>query len=205
MRRYTFIMPLHQPIVDVLKYISQELRDISTMAMDHFDDKIVPTLKLSSLSSGSMTPSKYQSPVSYLTGFPASIMSAAAAATAGSPGTPYHHRNPGTGFTRHPALQSLSDELLAISKKVSSLVRRDRRTQKQMATYKQALEDQNKKITDQNKKIADLNKKITQLEKCLGEQDVVSKDQESKIAELTRKLAEFDHKQNDYLPTSMEQ
>ena len=148
MRRYTFIMPLHQPIVDVLKYFSQELHDISTMAVDHFKDKIVPTLKRSSLSSGSRTPSK-----------------------------------------------SLSDELLAISKKVSSL---ERQTQKQMAMYKQALEDQNKKITDQNKK-------ITQLEKCLGEQDVVSKDQESKIAELTRKLAECDHKQNDYLPTSKEQ
>ena len=109
MRRYTFIMPLHQPIVDVLKYFSQELRDISTMAMDHFKDKIVPTLKLSSLSSGSRTPSK-----------------------------------------------SLSDELLAISKKVSSLERRDGQTQKQMAKYKQAIEDQNKKITDQNKKIADM-------------------------------------------------
>ena len=33
--------------------VLQELRDISSMAMEHFDDKIVPTLKVASSSSSS--------------------------------------------------------------------------------------------------------------------------------------------------------
>jgi len=169
--------------------ILQELRDISSMAMEYFDDKIVPGLKVPS-------PMKYGSPFSMGSGFQVmmpvkhchghsmSIFHESDASRLRTPSSskslvPYPTSEPAKASRR---LRLDFERLTKTSKKVkkTSLISRLR---KQNEVYKSTVDVQNNKIVD-------MDKKIDQQNEIIQQQNAKIAAQAEKIEAIHRRIAE---------------
>ena len=168
--------------------ILQELRDISSMAMEYFDEKIVPGLPC---------------PVSPFKGHSSFISGMAGIVSSGS-GFSLSVRYPSLdtppsacrallppasegAFRRGAPRTSVRRELEAVTKSNKKLCKKTNQVvsdlKKQADTAKSSVESQNKKISELDKRIDDQNEIIEQQNARLAEQ-------EEKLAEMNRRLIE---------------
>lgn len=155
--------------------VLQELRDISSMAMEHFDDKVVPGLirrhqQASSSSSGSGT----SSPMVNLG--PSRLLSspgAAALFVASSPSTSSGNVIANPALAPHQKV--MRDEFLALKKKMSEV----------MGKHKSARKEQNEKIEN--------------LQRTVNAQAALISSQTEMLKEINKKLLENEQKFADFL------
>jgi len=175
--------------------ILQELRDISSMAMEYFDERIVQSLKVHLPGSPLKLSPGMGIPGSYLSGLPAIVTSSNQYGLSlrfqdGSPpSTPSTSRgllelgqSPGPLTTREIVRLARSNKKL--QKKVQQVVTELKR---QNVAYKGALETQNKKIVDLDQRIDSQNEVISQ-------QNIRLVDQDTKLGEMNRRLIENEQK-----------
>lgn len=145
--------------------ILQELRDISSMAIEHFDENIAPSLQLP------LSPVKFGS-----TGFSLNLQ---------YPATP-------SGQQQH-ATQSLcpASEPSRGSRSLLSLgtEREVRSCKKLIKTMKRKSNSFKVTVSAQNKKIVDMDRKINQQDEMIHQQNTRLVEQEEKLAEMGRRLA----------------
>lgn len=162
--------------------VLQELRDLSSMAMEHFDEKILPDLKhslCSSLSSNIMN--SYDLPTTSLS-------------------TSHHsstHSLPSISQT------FTTDKLDTIFKKIYNQMRKNKalviKTKTQMNKLKQVSKKQNYKIQLQYKLIVDQHKKIKSQETQLADMKKHMEEWEQKLGDLTAKVSRA-HEETDNCP-----
>jgi len=167
--------------------VLQELRDISSMAMEHFDEKIVPILRVKQPTSPVRLGSSgyYSSIFTSGSGFSLSMRYSDSLS---SPGTPLC-RLPLQQPTSEPNARSRqkfarsagpSSSDRKPSLKASKLVRDLKR---QADSYKTAVENQNIKMLD-------LDRRIDQQNEIINQQNARLAEQEEKLAEMSRRLVE---------------
>jgi len=171
--------------------VLQELRDISSMAMEYFDEKIVPGLtpKLSSLSplrlgNGSYFSSIYTSG----TGFSLSMRYSDGLSPPGTPlcTLPIQHPASEPANRARPSFaRALSTPPAATRKtKTSSKMVRDvRDLKRQVDSYKTSVESQNKKMLE-------LERRNDQQDEFINQQNARLAELEEKLAEMSRRVAE---------------
>jgi len=176
--------------------ILQELRDISSMAMEYFDDKIVPTLKvqLSPLRFGgtmSLSLSQYSQDYSRvsLSGFSQSLKYSVMS----PPVTP--SSSPPSSL---PSLDCARSEPPKASRRLFSDIERISKTGKKfkvktsrmMSQMKKEAESNKEKVENQNKKIMELDQKIDQQNELIQQQNVMIAEQMEKLSEMNRRMIE---------------
>ena len=122
--------------------VLQELRDISSMAMEYFDEHIVPTFKISSNSylssptSNGRTGAKFQSPAAYLSGLPAILTSSMSL-----PSTPLPSKQ--ASISTSASATAMAEKFLVLNKTIKSLIKRQKKhkmdSKRQMADLKQVI------------------------------------------------------------------
>jgi len=182
--------------------ILQELRDISSMAMEYFDEKIVPTLpcpvsplKASFLPAVSISGgSGYALSVRY-PDFDASAIRCSSLRSIETTGLDMDSTPTGRGFPHRLGGQtdpgarrvSLMADLDRVSKSNKKLAKKTNRAvsnlKKQADTAKSAVEMQNKKM-------AELEKRFDQQKEVIDAQNARLAEQEEKLAEMNRRLIE---------------
>ena len=177
--------------------ILQELRDISSMAMEYFDDKIVPTLKvqLSPLRfGGSMSFSLSQYSPDYsrvsVSGFSQSLKYSVM-----SPGL-----TPSTSTSSSSSLPSIdcrseppraSRRLFTDMERISKTGKKiKRQTSRMISQLKKEADGYKETVTGQNKKIVEMDKKIDQQNEVIQQQNVMIVEQMEKLAEMNRRMIE---------------
>jgi len=169
--------------------VLQELRDISSMAMEHFDEKIVPILRLKLPTSPvRLGSSGYFS--SILTSGSGFSLSMRYADGLGSPSTPLC-RIPIQQPSSEPIKRSRQRLLRAGTSLGSSSARKPsvkasklvRDLKRQADSYKTAVENQNQKMLD-------LDRRIDQQNEIINQQNARLAEQEEKLAAMSRRLAE---------------
>jgi len=176
--------------------ILQELRDISSMAMEYFDEKIVPSLKVQL----PLSPLKFGAPGQYnLGGQYSSEITRIVSHGSGfslslrypdSPHTPPGPSRSLEGPQSEPPRvnqRSLLWDFSQVSQSNKKLSKRTNRVvtklKKQADTYKAAVENQNKKIVE-------LDKRIDQQNEVIHHQNTRLAEQEEKLSEMNRRLME---------------
>lgn len=148
--------------------ILQELRDISSMAMEHFDEKILPKLKHSICTSVVSHVGNYDLPS-------ASLMIS-------------HHTNSGSGGSGGALAQSFSPEklnqtfrkihcrtkknrmsVMSVRSKINKLKLRMKRQGFQMRTQSLKIQEQEKKLHEQDGQIAEMKKHLEEWEQKIGD------------------------------------
>ena len=177
--------------------ILQELRDISSMAMEYFDDKIVPTLKvqLSPLRfGGSMSFSLSQYSPDYsrvsVSGFSQSLKySVMSPSLTPSTSTSSSSSLPSIDCRSEPprASRRLFTDLERISKTGKKI---KRQTSRMISQLKKEADGYKETVTGQNKKIVELDKKIDQQNEVIQQQNVMIVEQMEKLAEMNRRMIE---------------
>jgi len=176
--------------------ILQELRDISSMAMEYFDEKIVPCLKvqlpLSPLkfggtgqyNLGGQYSSEITRIVSHGSGFSLSLRYPDSPQT--PPGPSRYLEAPHSEPPR-PNPRSLLWDFSQVSQSNKKLSKKTNRVvtklKRQADTYKAAVENQNKKIVE-------LDKRIDQQNEIIHQQNTRLAEQEEKLSEMNRRLME---------------
>jgi len=146
--------------------ILQELRDISSMAIEHFDENIAPSLQLP------LSPVKF-----------------------GSSGFSLNLQYPSTPTGQQQAAQSLlcpSSEPSRGSRSMLSLgstEREVRSCKKLIKTMKRKSNSFKVTVSAQNKKIVEMDRKINQQDEMIHQQNTRLVEQEEKLAEMGRRLA----------------
>ena len=149
--------------------ILQELRDISSMAMEHFDEKVVPILKQR------MTPTKMETFINdALESTPGPSYTPQASISFSVP-TPHIRFPP----IRHD-VQKVQHQVRVCGTNVISL-------RKEVSDSKSRLNEHKKRLTEQDAKIVNLNKKLARQAKKINDQD-------QRIVELSRKIIDYDAK-----------
>ena len=192
--------------------VLQELRDISTMAMEHFDEEIRPPLRTQ------LSISSYQKygarPCTHTSGTSGDVSGETGSNNLNttmnlplySMEAPMGKPLPTTPTSRgilNPMPQSepsnsRSQSLLTmsskkISRRTDRMVTELKKQKKQADNYKGSLESQNKKIVDLDKRINQQNKNIRQQNARLAEQ-------EEKLTEMNRRLLESEQMMADFKP-----
>ena len=170
--------------------ILQELRDISSMAMEYFDDKIVPTLKvqLSPLRFGSSMSLSFHAPQDYSTGYSRVSIT----------GLSNRFLTPSCSSSSLPSLDVARSEPPKASRRLFSDIERISKTGKKfkvktsrMISQLRKEADSNKeKVENQNKKIVELDQKIDQQNEIIQQQNVMIAEQMEKLAEMNRRMIE---------------
>ena len=176
--------------------ILQELRDISSMAMEYFDEKIVPSLKvqlpLSPLkfggtgqyNLGGQYSSEITRIVSHGSGFSLSLRYPESPQT---PSGPSRYLEAPNSEPSRPNPRSLLWDFSQVSQSNKKLSKKTNRVvtklKRQADTYKAAVENQNKKIVE-------LDKRIDQQNEIIHQQNTRLAEQEEKLAEMNRRLME---------------
>lgn len=169
--------------------VLQELRDISSMAMEYFDEKIVPSLKVKL----PMSPLKINS-AGFMSGLFSSgsgfSLSMRYCDTTSPPSTPLTRLSLPSASSEPAArvmprsfvrdMETFSKSSKRLTQKTSRLVKDLKR---QADAYKTAVESQNKKIVELDQRIDQQNELICQQNARLAEQ-------EEKLAEMSRRLIE---------------
>jgi len=156
--------------------VLQELRDISSMAMEHFDDKVVPGLirrhqqasNSGSPGSGSGSPMVNLGPSRLL-----SSPGAAALFVASSPSTSSGNSIANPALAPHQKV--MRDEFVALKKKMSEV----------MGKHKSARKEQNEKIEN--------------LQRTVNAQSALISSQTEMLKEINKKLLENEQKLADFL------
>lgn len=175
--------------------ILQELRDISSMAMEYFDDKIVPTLKiqLSPLRFGgsmSFSLSHYSPDYSRVSvtslAQKYSVMSPSLTPTCSSSSS---SSLPSIDCRSEPprASRRLFTDMERISKTGKKI---KRQTSKMISQLRKEAEGYKETVTSQNKKIVEMDKKIDQQNEVIQQQNVMIVEQMEKLAEMNRRMIE---------------
>ena len=183
--------------------VLQELRDISSMAMEHFDEKIVPGLlkkhqKESAATSGNSPPSS-SSPLT-----PSRLLT-----------SPAFLPSPASKYTIPVPLKSMRDELNAHKKKMSESLARQKITIKKVRKiFSLSLKKSVKlclhsSLATQNDLHFDeffffqafrkQNEKIENLERSLSAQASLISSQTEMLKEMNKKLLESEQKMADYI------
>jgi len=143
----------------------QELRDISSMAMEYFEEKIVPTLK------SQVLPLRWNTSPMFSPGSGLSL------SYSDSPLSP-----PGTSLCRlpvqHPASLPSARSKVKPSAKTSKLVRDLKR---QADSYKAEIESQNKKMVE-------LDRRMDSMKEMMSQQNARLAEQEDRLADMSRRL-----------------
>eukprot|EP00093_Oithona_nana_P005816 05816.XXX_61696_62735_1 [CDS] Oithona nana genome sequencing. len=159
--------------------VLQELRDISSMAMEHFDEKIVPGLlkkhqKETAATSGNSPPSS-SSPLT-----PSRLLT-----------SPAFLPSPASKYTIPVPLKSMRDELNAHKKKMSESLAR------QKITFKKAFRKQNEKIEN-------LERSLSAQALLISSQTEMLKEMNKKLLESEQKMADYIHAKVRKRPASSE-
>lgn len=159
--------------------VLQELRDISSMAMEHFDEKIVPGLlkkhqKETAATSGNSPPSS-SSPLT-----PSRLLT-----------SPAFLPSPASKYTIPVPLKSMRDELNAHKKKMSESLAR------QKITFKKAFRKQNEKIEN-------LERSLSAQASLISSQTEMLKEMNKKLLESEQKMADYIHAKVRKRPASSE-
>jgi len=166
--------------------VLQEFRDITTMAMEYFEKKIVPSLQTKipglspvRLNNGSYFSSIFTSGTGFSLRYDTLKPPASPLCKLSSVSTPASEPNPRQRASTSRGLQTpLSSKKPSL--KASRLVRDLKR---QADTYKASVESQNKKMLE-------LDRRIDQQNELIGQQNARLAEQEEKLAEMSRRLAE---------------
>ena len=145
--------------------VLQELRDISSMAIEHFDENIAPSLQLP------LSPVKF-----------------------GSTGFSLNLQYPATPTGQQIATQSLLCPASEPSRGSRSLLslgteREARSCKKLIKTMKRKSNSFKVTVSAQNKKIVEMDRKINQQDETIHQQNTRLVEQDEKLAEMGRKLA----------------
>jgi len=167
--------------------ILQELRDISSMAMEYFDERIVHSLKGESI----WSPLKYQGG----TGGPSTLGMSGLQTTLnyrGSPSTP-----PSRPFLTSPT--STNDHSgVKTTRDIIKLTNQNKKINKKLGNVCAEMKQQNtffKATMEQmNKKIAELDKKVNSQEELIAQQNAALGERDSKLDEMKRQLVENEQK-----------
>lgn len=149
--------------------ILQELRDISSMAMEHFDERIAPGLKL------------HVGPLKPALGFL---------------GTAGHHCGSGTAVARSSELATATSILGRVQKPCvhtavhASLTEELKQLRSSNLSLRKTLAECKSKITTQTKKLRDQEKQLNDQSQLVTEQGSRLAEQEGKLSEMNRKLLE---------------
>lgn len=149
--------------------ILQELRDISSMAMEHFDERIAPGLKL------------HVGPLKPALGFL---------------GTAGHHCGSGTAVARSSELATATSILGRVQKPCvhtavhASLTEELKQLRSSNLSLRKTLAECKSKLTTQTKKLRDQEKQLNDQSQLVTEQGSRLAEQEGKLSEMNRKLLE---------------
>ena len=162
--------------------ILQELRDISSMSMEFFEETIVPGLPCPASPLKSFLPAM-PSLMASGSGYSLSLrypdLDSSCQATLDTPCRPFpSHRLALTEPTRRPAAAKDLDRVSKSNKKTNRVVRN---LKKQADTAKSA-------VDTQNKKIAELDKRIDTQNEIIEQQNARLAEQEEKLAAMSRRL-----------------
>ncbi|XP_066303336.1 F-box only protein 28-like isoform X1 [Branchiostoma lanceolatum] len=152
----------------------QELRDISSMAMEYFDDKIAPTLK-----------SKIPMDVS--------VRMTANIPVASTSGLDQYSQVARLA----QQVQNLKKDLSTSRTAVQEQRQKGAQQEKQLTSQKQQLATLHKVVTLQRKSLTKQRKKTSQLEEVVGKQEQQLSQQERQMAEQQRKIAALDSRMDD--------
>jgi len=188
--------------------ILQELRDISSMAMEYFDEKIVPGLPKQLVP---VSPLKFGSPGSYIAGMTGIVTGGSGySLSVRYPDldmTPVSSRSfmsrqdfPHTHYEPHTRRVSILN-LDAVSKSNKKLART---TNKILRTLKKQADTAKDSVESQNKKIAELDKRIDQQKEVIEQQNARLAEQEEKLAEMNRRLLENEQITGDLAQSAYE-
>ncbi|KAH9375480.1 hypothetical protein HPB48_012925 [Haemaphysalis longicornis] len=149
--------------------ILQELRDISSMAMEHFDERIAPGLKL------------HVGPLKPALGFL---------------GTAGHHCGSSTAVARSSELATATSILGRVQKPCvhtavhASLTEELKQLRSSNLSLRKTLAECKSKLTTQTKKLRDQEKQLNDQSQLVTEQGSRLAEQEGKLTEMNRKLLE---------------
>jgi len=181
--------------------VLQELRDISSMAMEYFDEKIVPDLKskFPGYSPVRLTNGSYLS--SFFTSGTGFSLSMRYSDPISPPGTPSFARltSPILAPSSEPTVRSrscVSRDLTASSTpQPSSAPRRaGMKTNRLLRNLKRQADAYKSAVESQNKKMLDLDRRIDQQNEIINQQNARLAEQEEKLAEMSRRVAENETK-----------
>ncbi|XP_053649894.1 uncharacterized protein pall isoform X2 [Cherax quadricarinatus] len=157
--------------------ILTELRDISSMAMEHFEEKIIRTLKPTSLTP---TSPRFSLSTSY---------------SALSPVTPPATARPiGSSFNKSltPLSSSAAEEL-------THLVASNKYYRSCVNILKKEVSDQKSKLNELRRKVSEQERVALEQNRILSEQTLKLTSQEGKLNEVNRKLLEYDQRFSELL------
>ena len=186
--------------------ILQELRDISSMAMEYFDEKIVPTLpcpvsplKNSFLPGVSISGgSGYALRASY-PDFDASALRCTSGLNMETPTSrPFPFR---FGLSDPGARRVSIVELDRVSKSNKKLAKKTNRV---VSNLKKQADTAKSSVEVQNKKIAELDKRLDQQKEVIDAQNARLAEQEEKLAEMNRRLIENEQIMADLAQSAQE-
>ena len=189
--------------------VLQELRDISTMAMEHFDEEIRPPLRTqlsissyqkygarscthTSGTSGDVSGKTGLNNLNTTMNLPFFSMKAPRGKPLPTTPTSRGILNP---MPQSEPSKSRSQSLLTKSSKKMS-----RRTDRMVTELKKQADNYKGSLESQNKKIVDLDKRINQQNKIIRQQNARLAEQEEKLTEMNRRLLESEQMMADFKP-----
>jgi len=183
--------------------ILQELRDISSMAMEYFDETIVPSLKVHMPGSPLKLSPGIGIPGSYLSGLPAIVSSSNQYHSlkfqeAVSPNTPQGYRGLVDSSYEGTPQTSSNTTTSTTAREMARLARNNKKMQKKLQQVVAEMKRQNvaykSALEAQNKKIVELDQRIDSQNEIIGQQNLRVVEQDEKLAEINRRLIENEQK-----------
>ena len=176
--------------------VLQELRDISSMAMEHFDEKIVPGLLKKHQKETASTSNSPPSSSSPLT--PSRLLT-----------SPAFLPSPASKYTIPVPLKSMRDELNAHKKKMSESLARQKLTFKKVRNFllKSPLNFDEfcfQAFRKQNEKIENLERTLSAQASLISSQTEMLKEMNKKLLESEQKMADYIHAKVRKRPASSE-
>ncbi|XP_076062021.1 uncharacterized protein LOC143037527 isoform X2 [Oratosquilla oratoria] len=181
--------------------ILTELRDISSMAMEHFEEKIIPTLKPNMITSSSprFPLSPYSLSFSPITSpGPSNGMVGGSSLAALGPSSPLSgagsNMGMGGGGTSGNRGFSQSPHSVDLLQKVHTAFKNHKNS---LSALKKELAEHKAKLNEVQRKASEQEGIILEQNRILAEQSSKLSDQESKVNEVNRKLLEYDQRFSD--------
>lgn len=155
----------HEKVLPRAFDVLQELRDISSMAMEHFEERIVPTFNLSNLSL--LSP---KSTNSFLYGLPV-------------PDTSTPIRPSSSSSANSGRVSMIGNKILVTDKKFRSLTKSNK---KFLADTKRIVRELKATVQEQNNKISSLENTMAAQEAVIANQSELLKKQSAKLMNLEK-------------------
>eukprot|EP00094_Tigriopus_californicus_P010639 TCALIF_10263-PA protein Name:"Similar to FBXO28 F-box only protein 28 (Homo sapiens)" AED:0.08 eAED:0.08 QI:0/0/0/0.66/1/1/3/0/348 len=162
----------HEKVLPRAFDVLQELRDISSMAMEHFEEKIVPTFNLSNISL--LSP---KSTSSFLYGLPVADTSTPIRPSSSS-SSPSSSANPGR-------VSMIGNKILVTDNKFRSLTKSNK---KFLSDTRRIVKEFKATIQEQNNKISNLENVLSAQEAVIANQSELLKKQSAKLLNLEKHM-----------------